>query len=328
MKHYTDFTAQELDELYAGLSEASQDFVYGDIIKNEVADIAKQVGLHIDKWSVLNVIVLETILGIIPSSLFRSEVLNQLDVTPEIADNIVAHFENQIFSVIRDESISEYEDQDTKNQNISDVGAIYDEAIDNIENDPYRESIGDMRSGPLITEDKLHLVDELFAPHHPKVKELTPADGSVRVQPADSLHIPHLFGEQKVAKEPSSMIITKSSLLASEGVSTPTENKANTPAEPVRIPVISQSEVAPRTETKKLEVKSESTSQKAPELEPRVSGKLEIHIEKSAVPGKIQITVRKPKILKETSGIEAEKTVIPAQTQPTTYTVDPYKEII
>lgn len=198
MKHYIDYTTEELDTLYANLSETAQDFVYGDIAGEEVSIIGKKTGLHLDKWEDLNTLVIETILGIVPSGMFASEVSTRLGTTPEITSEIVSHMDENIFSVMRDESIEGY--AETNEKNIS-VGAIYDEAQDVISDstktDPYRESADLPHTrGPVITEEKLHIVDELFAVHSPNIKPLTPEDGSVRVPTAEAPVHRGLFGSK------------------------------------------------------------------------------------------------------------------------------------
>ena len=199
MKYFNDYTTAELDELYSKLSEVAQDFVYSDIIAEEVANVGKETGLHLDKWQSLNTLVLETLLGIVPSSEFQSEVARRLSTTPEITSAIVTHMDDEIFSVVRDESVEEY--AETNEKNIS-VGAIYDEAQDVIgdirKTDPYRES-SDLphTRGPVITEEKLHIVDELFAPYQPKIKPLTQEDGSVRMPTEEAPHEPELFSSSK-----------------------------------------------------------------------------------------------------------------------------------
>lgn len=208
MKFFNDYTTQELDELYANLSEVAQDFVYGGVIAEEVSLVCKETGLHLDKWQLLETLVLETLLGIVPSSMFAGELARRVQTTPEIINTLVAHMDSEIFSVIRDESVADYADTNEKNVSQNTDNAIYDEAQDDIVNsinnknpasvDPYRENSdisteGVRGRGPVITEEKLHIVDELFAPYTPKIKELTPADGSVRVLTEDAPHAGGLF---------------------------------------------------------------------------------------------------------------------------------------
>jgi hypothetical protein len=224
MKQYNDYTEIELDELYAKLPEVAQDFVYGDIIAEEVANVGKETGLHLDKWQSLNTLVLETLLGIVPSSVFGAEVERRLGTTPDVTEKIVTHMDDEIFSVVRDESVENY--SETNEKNVS-TGAIYDEAQDglgaNQQSDPYRESADLPHTrGPVITEEKLHIVDELFAPYQPKIKPLTTEDGSVRVPTDETPHAPELFQAKVEEQTPaintpvSSAFITKEMLEAEE----------------------------------------------------------------------------------------------------------------
>lgn len=82
-----------------------------------------------------------------------------------------------IFNEIREDLI------DQKYQN-KEEGVIYDESENSIEEkivDPYRETFTPIPgSTNLITEDKLHLVDEIFGKEINQIKKLTPEDGSIR----------------------------------------------------------------------------------------------------------------------------------------------------
>ncbi|MEN9852224.1 MAG: hypothetical protein RI996_167 [Candidatus Parcubacteria bacterium] len=340
MKQYIDFTTEELDNLYAKLSEVAQDFVYSDIIKEEVSIIGKEIGLPIDKWEILNNLIIETILGIVSAAAFQKEVSSRLNIDAAQTQMIVDHMDTEIFSVIRDESIGEYEEDKSKNSNIAGVGAIYDESMSGIITDPYREDIGSMSHGPLITEDKLHLVDELFAPYHPKVRELTPADGSVRVQPADSPYIPHLFGGGADMIEKSPVIITKATLLAAENANKPTQTTVEIKdAAPTHTPAQTQT----HTEVQEQVLPITEKHTELPENNP-VHDKIQITVKKSTTPGMIQLIVSKAQpSVGEVSGAEKEPqsaiqtsptTVVyaqqpkPATKAPTVYSVDPYKEPI
>ncbi len=327
MKHYIDYTEQELDELYAKLSEVAQDFVYSDIIKDEVANVGKETGLHIDKWEALDTLVLETVLGIVPASMFKSEVQNRLGTTSEITTAIVAHMDAEIFSVIRDESVSEYSDINDSNISPQSAGAIYDNALDSL-SDPYRENVGGSHNNaPVITEEKLHLVDELFAAHSPKVKELTPADGSVRVPTEDSKHVPELF-EKKISVPASPMpgVITKASLEAAESPEGAFDGAHRVDEILKTLPPLENLTV-PNT-ISKIEPVEKSLVSEASVNE----GKVSIHIEKSETPGKV--------ILHMVSNIPPLSHTIKTRPQsepsalsslpPTTvhYEVDPYKEVL
>ena len=171
MKKYSEYSEKELDELYSKLSETAQDFIYSDVIKDEVTTIGKEIGLSIEYWEKLDALIIETILGVVPSSMFRSEVSNRLYTTPINTDKIVAHMEENIFSVIREDSIDDYSASNEKNIEVF-QNAIYDESLDDLTLDPYREVVGGSQnsSSPIITDEKLRIVDDLFAPYKPSPK--------------------------------------------------------------------------------------------------------------------------------------------------------------
>lgn len=336
MKTYFDYTQQELDALYAAMSPVAQDIVFGNRIDDIVLASRNIVPTPIDKLEDLQMLLLETLLGIVPVNMFSNELATRLALGSEQNNTLVAYLDKEIFSAIRDESIDIYEAENDMNSTLPGVGAIYDETMSGMTTDPYREDLGSMSRGPLITEDKLHLVDELFAPHHPKVRELTPADGSVRVQPADSPHVPHLFGMGAHAAEKSPVIITKASLLAAENGSAPAQAQPDTPKPTsVNIPVRTISD----TQIKEVEpVPVVEESKSSIESNP-VRNKIQIVVTKGSTPGKIQLTVSKvPNSVSAVTDIAKESKTIPepmsstqqviATTVPTTYRVDPYKEQI
>ena len=332
MKRYIDYTEKELDELYANLGEVAQDFVYSDIIKDEVAAVGKETGLHIDKWEALDTLVLETILGIVPASLFKAEAQNRLGAAPEVTAAIVAHMDSEIFSIIRDESVADYSQENTKNVGVPGAGAIYDDAMGSLSTDPYRENIGGgHNTAPVITEEKLHLVDELFAARGPKIKELTPADGSVRVPTEESKHVPELFEKNvNVPLSPSFGVITKASLEASDTDGTAPFVGANELEGLLKTlpPLQTLSASEQPTQTEAAAVSTDPTHL----LPNPARNALTIHIEKSSIPGKVSLHIKKvagaiPTTLKKrpvsdhdgTSGI---------LTSPVHYQVDPYKEVL
>jgi hypothetical protein len=325
MKRYIDYTEKELDELYANLSEVAQDFVYSDIIKDEVATIGKETGLHIDKWEALDTLVLETILGIVPASLFKAEVQNNLGASPEVNTAIVAHMEEEIFSIIRDESVSDYSQENSKNISTPGAGAIYDDSMGSLSTDPYRENVGGgHNNAPVITEEKLHLVDELFAARGPKIKELTPADGSVRLPTEESNHVPELFQTSiNVPQSPSIGVITKASLEAQDAgdVTFAGADKLDSllknlpPLEglPGSLVVAPEGLVLPVTETPQAK-----------------KGSVTIHIEKSDTHGKVKLHISKvdtvsPTKLKPKSDADGTTGHVLG---PVHYGVDPYKEVL
>ena len=330
MKRYDDYTEKELDELYANLSEVAQDFVYSDIIKEEVAAIGKETGLHIDKWELLDTLVLETILGIIPSSLFKAEVQNRLGATGDITSAIVAHMDSEIFSVIRDESVAEYSVENERNSNPAAPGAIYDNALDTLSTDPYRENVGGgHNNAPVITEEKLHLVDELFAARGPKIKELTPADGSVRVPTEEAKHVPDLFEKNaNVPASPSFGVITKASLEAEgAGDSTPFVGAGKVDEILKSLPPIESLATQP-TFTKSTTLVTERNN-----VEPlRYSeSKVRLHIEKSDTPGKVKLHIEKsasPATPTKTRPKSDSAGTTGVQPSPVHYEVDPYKEVL
>jgi hypothetical protein len=328
MKKYLDYTEKELDELYVNLSEVAQDFVYSDIIKEEVANIGQKTGLHIDKWELLDTLVLETILGIVPSSLFKAEVQSKLGTTSEITSAIVTHMDEEIFSIIRDESVADYSQENSKNISTPGAGAIYDDSMGSLSTDPYRENVGGgHNNAPVITEEKLHLVDELFAARGPKIKELTPSDGSVRVPTEESRHVPELFQSQiNIPESPSAGVITKASLEAEDNLGSSPFAGADKMEGLLKylppIDVLSTQSVVSTSDTmRQSPARFENQVQK---------NNITIHIEKSNVPGKVKLHISKAAAvssLKIRPKSDADGTTghVPS---PVHYGVDPYKEVL
>lgn len=346
MKPYSEYTDEELDELYANLSEVAEAFVYSDQIKEEVATVGKLTKLHIDKWEALDTLILETILGIVPSIKFMPELMRRLGVDADQAEGIASYLDETIFSVIREESIASYNETTAKNSHA--VKAIYDETSILKPSDPYRESLPPYSgAGPVITEEKLHIVDQLFAQSTPKVKELTPSDGSVRVPTEETKHVPDLFVAPKklsTAKEEpvSPFVVTKQSLEREDsGVKAKPRTEAFAGASSFddiikKLPPLTGAAPAkqvlsttPSTSTNKDESASELTLgvRITVERSPTDPTKVLLRIEKDEASAAVPVT-------KNSSGDLGEKS-IPATTpkdlssaKPAAYTVDPYKEII
>ena len=177
MKKYSDYTNEELNRLYDDLSEDLQVVMYGRAIPEAVQEAGKAAGLHIDQMGELSSVLIETILGIVPASLFRDEVVGRVKTDAVQTSLVVDKMNELIFNEIREDLI------DQKYQNKED-GVIYDESENSIEEkivDPYRETFTPIPgSTNLITEDKLHLVDEIFGKEINQIKKLTPEDGSIR----------------------------------------------------------------------------------------------------------------------------------------------------
>jgi hypothetical protein len=180
MKDYKDYTEEELDSLYDNLSEELQYVLYGDTISETLLEVLTKVGTPLDVLGELEFIITKTILGIIPASLFRSQVVELMHTNPVETSLIIDIVNKNIFNDIRDSLIHRGEKKEAE--------AIYDEALDELEEsrrgtkDPYREDwLEDSRSTPLITEDKLGLVDEIWKRESLPTKELTKEDGSIRV---------------------------------------------------------------------------------------------------------------------------------------------------
>jgi hypothetical protein len=130
----------------------------------------------------LNSVLIETILGIVPASLFRQEIVERVKTDAVQTSLVVDKINELIFNEIREDLIDQkYQEKEE--------GVIYDEsenAVEKINIDPYREAASIPGSTNLITEDKLHLVDEIFGRESSRIQKLTPEDGSIRVPLADS----------------------------------------------------------------------------------------------------------------------------------------------
>jgi hypothetical protein len=161
MKDYKDYTEEELDALYDNLSEELQYVLYGDTISETLLEVRTKVGVPFDVLGELEFIITKTILGIIPASLFRSQVVELMHTDPVQTSLIIDIVNKNIFNDIRDALIN----RNAKKEE----DAIYDEALDELgvgslrKKDPYREDwLETSASSPLITEDKLGLVDEIW----------------------------------------------------------------------------------------------------------------------------------------------------------------------
>jgi hypothetical protein len=357
MYNLIQHTEQELDELYAKLSETAQDFIFGGVISEEVANIGKETGLHLDKWQLLDTLVLETILGIVPSSMFASEVARRLGTDSATTQSIVSHMDDEIFSVIRDESVAGY--AETNEKNINNGGAIYDEAQDDIARDPYREDADIPHSrGPVITEEKLHIVDELFAPYQPKVRELTPADGSVRVPTDEAPHNPNFLEQEKIVTPdtssnkvniPTSSFVITREMLEAEELAAKGEGGAFVGMDKIdsvltELPKIKPTIVPANTGTNEPTIAILPKKKKIKLHIEKGTGehtKLHIHIEKTAENNNSV----SESITAVTPSIDTKKSILdipfktkpmdeshPSDTVPHTpnphYTIDPYKEVL
>jgi hypothetical protein len=326
-----EYTEEELESIINNLPpKIGETFVSLEMLQT-VQDIATRNGLHIDQIELLLTEVNQVLLGMSPSSSFTSELQSVTGIDNETAQKITTEVDQYIFMPIRQDLIALYSrTEDAINTSPVGVGAIYDEAIDSIHSDPYHEDVGGRsgRGSVVITEERLHLVDELFAPHQPKVRELTPADGSVRVQPEDAKHVPDLF-----ATSPGSLpsyIINKATLAASEGTDaadTVIPQVTSVPPITVPIPVVLPTATAiEKSSATAVTPEQEQAPAKSPE-------KLQITITKSQTPGKVLLTVRKKQAAVSTAPAATTTPmqgmpVSPAMPKPSTYNIDPYKEVV
>jgi hypothetical protein len=222
MKHYTDYTTEELDSLYTQISETAQDMIYGGVTKDEVVSVSKLLGIPIDKWDILDTLVIETILGIVSSASFTTEVNARLQIDEITAQKISDYLDDKIFSLLRDESIDNYSPDTSKNIEPGEQ-AIYDTSMARLSNDPYREELGvkNTSGATPITKEKLELVDELFAHKDTTAHGVGSSSTPITAPPPAS-----------------DVIITKDTLLKMEGVlpkETPADTAVTSPSKVVTV---------------------------------------------------------------------------------------------
>jgi hypothetical protein len=274
------------------------------------------------------------------------ELMRRLGVDPDQAEGIASYLDETIFSVIRDGSIASY--NETNEKNIPPFRDIYDETNMIKTSDPYREGLPLYSgAGPVITQEKLHIVDQLFAQSAPKVKELTPSDGSVRVPTEETKHVPDLFVAPKklsTAKEEpvSPFVVTKQSLEREDsGVKAKPRTEAFAGASSFDDIIKKLPPLTGAAPAKQVLSTTPGTSTNKDESASELTLGVRITVERSPTdPTKVLLRIEKDEtntttpVTKNSSSDLGEKPV-PATplkdlsaTKPAVYTVDPYKEII
>lgn len=177
MRRY--ISPDEYDELYEKLPEEVGFVLYGDTLPLCAAALQKNFGVYVDKLAPINTLIIDTLLGLCPASEFKSELL-KIGIDSEKAEKITTFIDTEVFAQIQDYLVDQYAEKNEE--------ATY--SYDEEEIDPYRESVPIIPGrGPIIESEHLepnkeHILDEMFASHAPKIKELTPEDGAI-VRPLD-----------------------------------------------------------------------------------------------------------------------------------------------
>lgn len=199
-------TADEYDSLYDRLPEEVGFVMYGDTLPDAIRVLQKDFAVYVDKLAPINTLIIDTLLGLCPATEFKNELLI-IGLDPKKAEEVTAYIDEHIFSQIQDYLVDQYAEK------TEEVDLSYEEQ----ELDPYRESVPIIPGrGPIIESEHLepskeHILDEMFASHAPKIKELTPEDGAI-IKPLDETpqhtdlfkdEAPDVSPETAAAPEPS-----------------------------------------------------------------------------------------------------------------------------
>lgn len=196
MRRY--ISLDEYDGLYNKLPEEVAFILYGDAIPNAVQIIQKRHALHLDVLGPINTLIIDTLLGLCPAAEFESEII-KIGIEAGKAAEITTYVNAEIFSQIQTYFIGQYTDKNQESES----------SFEEVELDQYRESVPIIPGrGPIIESEHLeaskeHILDEMFAAHTPKIKELTPEDGAI-IKPLDETpqHSDLLTSVEVTKKEP------------------------------------------------------------------------------------------------------------------------------